>query len=99
MRFLKALLLLAAFAATPACADDLVARGRYLAILGDCAGCHSAPHRPALAGGLPFTAAFGTLYSTNITPDRQTGIGNWSGDQFYRALHQGIAADGHQLYP
>jgi mono/diheme cytochrome c family protein len=76
-----------------------VSRGTYLAILGDCAGCHSVPHQPAYSGGLPFTAAFGTLYSTNITPDVKTGIGSWTADQFYRALHQGIAADGSHLYP
>jgi mono/diheme cytochrome c family protein len=85
--------------ALPAQADDSVARGKYLSILGDCAGCHTGPHSPAYSGGLPFTAAFGTVYSSNITPDRKTGIGNWSADQFYRALHQGIAADGSHLYP
>lgn len=56
-------------------------------------------HRPPLSGGLAFTARFGTVYSTNITPDKKTGIGAWTGAQFYRALHQGIAADGHHLYP
>src|SRR6185437_9603481 len=76
-----------------------VSRGAYLAILGDCAGCHTAQHQPAFSGGLPFTAQFGTVYSTNITPDRETGIGAWTEDQFYRALHEGIAADGHHLYP
>jgi mono/diheme cytochrome c family protein len=99
--FSKAILLLGLLA-TPAFCDDQnspAARGKYLAILGDCAGCHTAPHQPAFSGGLPFTAAFGTLYSTNITPDRQTGIGNWTADQFYRALHEGIAADGSHLYP
>ena len=72
-------------------AQDAAARGRYLAILGDCAGCHTPPHGPAFAGGLPFNAPFGTIYSTNITPDRETGIGNWSEEDFYRALHDGIA--------
>lgn len=76
-----------------------MSRGRYLAILGDCAGCHTREHGPAFAGGLPFQARFGTVYSTNITPDRKTGIGSWTADQFYRALHEGIAADGHHLYP
>lgn len=79
--------------------QDQVAKGQYLALLGDCAGCHSAAHKPAFSGGLSFTTSFGTIYSTNITPDKETGIGNWTGDQFYRALHQGIAADGHHLYP
>ncbi|HEX3753747.1 MAG TPA: cytochrome c, partial [Rhizomicrobium sp.] len=80
-------------------ADDAVARGRYLAVLGDCAGCHTTPHGPAFAGGLPFSASFGTLYSSNITPDKQTGIGNWTADQFYRALHEGVAPGGRRLYP
>ena len=53
----------------------------------------------AFSGGLPFTAAFGTVYSTNITPDRKTGIGNWTADHFYRALHEGIAPGGSHLYP
>lgn len=85
--------------AAPARADDAVSRGRYLAILGDCAGCHTAPHGKDFAGGLSFTASFGTVYSTNITPDRQTGIGDWTKEQFYRALHEGISADGRHLYP
>jgi mono/diheme cytochrome c family protein len=80
-------------------AGATVSRGQYLAILGDCAGCHSAPHKPAFSGGKPFTAAFGTVYSTNITPDPKTGIGRWTEDQFYRALHDGIAADDSHLYP
>src|SRR5262249_48025157 len=80
-------------------ADDAVARGKYLAILGDCAGCHSTPHGVPFSGGLPFTAAFGTVYSTNITPDKDTGLGNWSRDDFYRAVHQGIAPAGKHLYP
>jgi mono/diheme cytochrome c family protein len=90
--------LLAACLVLPAEAQD-AARGRYLAILGDCGGCHTHAHGPPYAGGLPFHAQFGTVYSTNITPDRDTGIGAWSAGQFYRALHEGIAADGHHLYP
>lgn len=99
MMRLLAILALFLFLAAPACAEDAVARGRYLAILGDCRGCHTAPHQSAFSGGLPFTAPFGTLYSTNITPDRETGIGTWSQDDFYRALHQGIAPGGRHLYP
>src|SRR5665213_1768487 len=99
MRALIVPSLLVLLVAQPADAQDAVARGEYLAILGDCAGCHTAAHQPAFSGGLPFTAVFGTLYSTNITPDKDTGIGNWTQDQFYRALHEGIAADGHYLYP
>jgi mono/diheme cytochrome c family protein len=99
MRIFAGLLLAFTALTAPAQAQDAVARGRYLAILGDCAGCHTRLHGPAFAGGLPFTAQFGTVYSTNITPDKQTGIGNWTEDQFYRALHEGIAADGTHLYP
>ncbi|HVV26334.1 MAG TPA: cytochrome c [Rhizomicrobium sp.] len=84
--------------ALPCEAADAI-RGSYLAILGDCAGCHTRAHGPAFAGGLPFHAQFGTVYSTNITPDRETGIGNWTGEQFYRALHEGIAPGGRHLYP
>jgi mono/diheme cytochrome c family protein len=99
MRIFARLLLAFTTLAMPARAQDAASHGRYLAILGDCAGCHTRPHGSAFAGGLPFNAQFGTVYSTNITPDRQTGIGNWTADQFYRALHDGIAADGTHLYP
>src|SRR4051812_1800626 len=96
-RFLAACALLLSLTPAPATAD--VARGRYLAILGDCAGCHTRPHGAVFAGGLGFNAQFGTVYSTNITPDKDTGIGNWTAGQFYRALHEGVAADGRHLYP
>lgn len=99
MRLFAGLLLALVVLAAPARAQDAAARGRYLAILGDCAGCHTRANGPAFAGGLPFNAQFGTVYSTNITPDKETGIGNWTEDQFYRALHHGIAADGTHLYP
>jgi mono/diheme cytochrome c family protein len=99
MRFFAGLLFASAVLASPVRAEDAVSRGRYLAILGDCAGCHTREHGAAYAGGLPFQARFGTVYSTNITPDMQTGIGTWTNDQFYRALHEGIAADGRHLYP
>jgi mono/diheme cytochrome c family protein len=99
MRLLAGLLLVLTTAVMPAQAQDAVARGRYLAILGDCAGCHTQDHGSAFAGGVPFDAQFGTVYSTNITPDKQTGIGNWTADQFYRTIHDGVAADGTHLYP
>ena len=99
MQIFAGLLLALAALTMPAQAQDAVARGRYLAILGDCAGCHTQPHGLAFAGGLPFDAQFGTVYSTNITPDKQTGIGNWTADQFYDAIHDGAAADGTHLYP
>jgi len=98
MRLFLALLLTACLL-LPAHAEEAVARGRNLAILGDCAGCHTQAHGPAFAGGLSFNTPFGTIYSTNITPDRDTGIGKWSEADFYRALHEGIAPGGEQLYP
>jgi mono/diheme cytochrome c family protein len=78
---------------------ELVARGEYLARAADCAACHNAPGGRPFAGGLPFKLPFGTIYSTNITSDRETGIGSWSDDDFVRALHRGIAKDGTHLYP
>ncbi len=100
MRFLVSLLLpVVLFFSSSAVAQDRASRGRYLAILGDCAGCHTQAKGPAYAGGLPFNTPFGILHSTNITPDRETGIGNWTGDDFYRALHDGIAPGGKHLYP
>ncbi|MGF6595476.1 nicotinate dehydrogenase subunit B [Paraburkholderia sp. GAS448] len=80
-------------------APDLVARGKVLAAAGDCAVCHTAHNGVPNAGGLPLDTPFGTVYSTNITPDAQTGIGNWSLDAFVRAMRQGIHRDGRHLYP
>jgi mono/diheme cytochrome c family protein len=77
----------------------LIARGEYLTRAGDCAACHTAPSGRPFVGGLPFKLPFGTIYSTNITSDRETGIGSWSDDDFVRALHRGIAPGGRYLYP
>ena len=76
-------------------------KGAYLATVGDCAVCHTAPGRRdrPFAGGYPLHASFGTVYSSNITPDLTTGIGNWTPDQFYRALTHGIGIGGKHLYP
>jgi mono/diheme cytochrome c family protein len=74
-------------------------RGRYLAAVGDCAACHTAENGAMLAGGRPIETPFGIIYSPNITPDTETGIGSWTSDQFYHAMHDGIAADGSHLYP
>jgi mono/diheme cytochrome c family protein len=76
-----------------------IARGEYLARAADCIACHTAPGGKPFAGGLPFKLPFGTLYSSNITADRDTGIGKWSDDDFVRALHEGIRHDGKRLYP
>ncbi|OZI72800.1 c-type cytochrome [Bordetella genomosp. 2] len=86
-------------AAVQADAGQLVERGRYLARLGNCAACHTARGGQAYAGGTPIPTPFGTLYGPNITPDRQTGIGTWSADDFWRALHNGKSRDGSLLYP
>jgi len=84
----------------PASFDSaLVLRGTRVVALGDCAVCHTAPGGKPYAGGLPLKTPFGTIYSTNITPDPDTGIGRWSLEAFARALRRGIARDGHQLYP
>jgi mono/diheme cytochrome c family protein len=86
--------------ARAAAADDaLVARGAYLAKVGDCVACHSAPKGKPFAGGLPMTTPMGRIYTTNITPDPDTGIGKWSEEDFEKALRQGVAKDGHNLYP
>ena len=79
---------------------DLVARGEYLTRAADCTACHTAPGGKPFAGGLAFKLPMiGTIYSTNITPDQETGIGAWSDDEFVRALHEGIDRDGEHLYP
>jgi mono/diheme cytochrome c family protein len=79
---------------------DLMARGEYLIRAADCEACHSAPGGKPYAGGLPFKLPIiGTIYSTNITPDQETGIGAWSDEEFLKALHQGIGRKGNHLYP
>jgi mono/diheme cytochrome c family protein len=87
-------------AAVANAASEGVDRGRYLATLGDCEICHTAPgpESKLYAGGYPLHARFGTVYSSNITPDKASGIGDWSADQFYRALTEG-RAHGRLLYP
>jgi len=74
-------------------------RGRLLAAVGDCAVCHTAPGGVSNAGGLAMKTPFGTVYSSNITPDPATGIGNWSYPAFERAMRDGISRDGKNLYP
>jgi mono/diheme cytochrome c family protein len=77
----------------------LLAKGEYLARAGDCIACHTNPGGAMFGGGLAMPTPFGTLYSSNITPDRETGIGSWTGDQFYAALHTGRFPDGGLMYP
>ena len=76
-----------------------IARGQQLAALGDCAVCHTAANGILNAGGKPLPTPFGTIYSTNITPDVETGIGAWSYPAFERAMREGIHRDGRHLYP
>ena len=78
---------------------DVVKRGEYLARAGDCLVCHTAPGGAAYAGGLAIPLPFGTLYSTNITSDKATGIGNYSDADFLNALRRGIGPDGTRFYP
>lgn len=79
--------------------SDPVERGHYLALAGNCATCHTVAGGETLAGGLPFKTPFGTLYSTNITPDPDTGIGQWTEQQFADAMRKGVRPDGQHLYP
>ena len=76
-----------------------IARGQQLAALGDCMVCHTAVGGIANAGGRPLETPFGVIYSTNITPDEKTGIGNWSYPAFERSMREGIHRDGKHLYP
>lgn len=80
-------------------AQDQVDLGAQLAALGDCVVCHTAKDGAAFAGGLGLDTPFGTVYSTNITPDPETGIGAWSLEAFVRAMRQGLDRQGNHLYP
>lgn len=77
----------------------LIARGEYLATAADCVACHSVEGRKPYSGGLAFKLPFGTIFSSNITPDRQHGIGAWSDAEFVRAMRHGIDNKGRELYP
>jgi mono/diheme cytochrome c family protein len=77
----------------------LVKRGARLAAAGNCIACHTAPGGKSFAGGLALPTPFGTIYSTNITPDQETGIGRWSEAAFIRALRKGVDREGRHLYP
>ena len=95
--------------ATTSCADptgvpanlkdaSLIDRGRYLIRAADCEACHTAGGTP-FAGGEAFVLPFGTIYSTNITPDTDTGIGQYTDSDFLAAVHRGVRRDGARLYP
>jgi mono/diheme cytochrome c family protein len=78
---------------------DRIERGRYLAVLGDCGACHTAPGGQPFAGGVALQTPFGTLVAPNITPDPETGIGNMTNAEFLAALHDGRGHGGRRLYP
>lgn len=80
---------------------SLIKRGEYLTKAGDCMACHTntPEHGKPFAGGLPMQTPFGTIYSPNITPDKETGLGNWTEDDFIKAMHKGISPQGYYYYP
>ncbi|MBU2409443.1 MAG: cytochrome c, partial [Gammaproteobacteria bacterium] len=83
------------FASTPA----QVERGRYLALAGNCAGCHTTRGGQPYAGGVGIQTPFGTVFASNLTPSSKAGIGQWSAAEFWRAMHNGRSKDGRLLYP
>ncbi len=86
-------------ATVPAGRAALVKKGEYLARAADCMSCHTASADKPFAGGLGLKSAYGTIYGTNITSDKETGIGTWTKVDFERALRQGVRKDGAYLYP
>ena len=78
---------------------DPIARGQYLAEAADCLACHTDEGGQAFAGGRAFVTEFGTIYSSNISPDLETGIGGWSDEDFVRAVHRGVGPEGEWYYP
>lgn len=89
----------AGFTQADAESADLVKRGAYLARAGDCVACHTSDKTRSFAGGLPIGTPFGTIYTPNITPDADTGIGRWTDADFVRAMHEGVGKGGEHLYP
>lgn len=84
---------------TPRSATQIIERGEYLARAGDCVACHTTPNSALFAGGREMATPFGSLFVPNITPDEETGIGNWTAEDFYRMMHSGVSKDGSLLYP
>lgn len=82
-----------------ALARDALSEGQYLVTAGDCASCHTARNGKPMAGGRVVPTPFGAIPSPNLTPDAETGLGQWTADDFYKALHSGISHDGSSLYP
>jgi mono/diheme cytochrome c family protein len=99
---LAGLLLCGAFACGECSAEpsaETIARGKALAVAGDCASCHTADPAKPFAGGKRIDTPFGGITSPNLTPDRDTGLGGWSDDEFVRALRYGVGRDGTHYYP
>src|SRR5438552_15839867 len=99
---LATLLLCSAFVPAPVSAEpspEDIAHGKALVEAGDCGGCHTLDPAKPLAGGKRIDTPFGGIYSPNLTPDRDTGLGGWSDDDFYRALRHGVAPNGSRYYP
>jgi mono/diheme cytochrome c family protein len=88
-----------AVGAVSSSSSALVTRGKYLASAGDCMACHTAEGGQPFAGGRYIETPFGAMASPNITPDKATGIGNWTDAQFYRTMHDGLGRKGEYLYP
>src|SRR6201986_1612897 len=92
------LILCSAFALSPAHAavpsEETIEHGKALVVAGDCTSCHTADPAKQFAGGKRIDTPCGAIYSPNLTPDRDTGIGNWSNDDFYRALRYGVGPNG-----
>jgi len=82
-----------------AAGDSQIERGKYLALAGNCASCHTVGSDGFMAGGVAFETPFGRIYSTNITPDPDTGIGNWTAVEFLNSMRHGLRPDGEHLYP
>jgi mono/diheme cytochrome c family protein len=85
--------------AAPTQTDPLLAKGEYVARAANCVACHSIPDAPAFSGGLKMATPLGNIYATNITPDPDTGIGKYTLEDFEKAVRDGVAKDGHRLYP
>jgi alcohol dehydrogenase (quinone), cytochrome c subunit len=99
LKFLAVTMLLSCVSAASQAQQTPTNKGEYLARAGDCVACHSTKGGKAFAGGLAMGTPMGTIYTTNITPDPDTGIGNYSLEDFDRAVRSGVAKDGHHLYP
>ncbi len=96
---LIAIITLASSQAYCAASADVVARGEYLARAGDCIACHTVPEGKLFGGGRPMDTPFGTLFTPNISSDKENGIGKWNSAEFYAMMHTGKSRDGTLLYP